>query len=213
LKIQYIQIICDSGLVVKIPPQIEVIWPSAFSLCEDLSVIEFARDTKLYRIYANAFDKCSLLKSICIPASVDSIDSQAFAFPCLSDVQVADGNRYFRVSGDFLLDFEGTSLVCYLGRDSAVAVPPEIEVIGEASFAVRKRLSRVEFSSDSRLRRLEICVFFGCISLRPIWSLSFMALHLPTVIICDIHDISAGRYSLQMPLNFEWHRSPQRKRL
>jgi hypothetical protein len=44
-------------------------------------------------------------------------------------MQIARGNSRFRVSGDFLLGFDGQSLIRYLGEGLEIEIPGEVEAI------------------------------------------------------------------------------------
>jgi hypothetical protein len=55
-------------------------------------------------------------------------------------ITVEEGNRHFRVSGDFLLDFEGSSVIRYFGPDSHVALDPSFEILTSGCFATYQAL-------------------------------------------------------------------------
>jgi hypothetical protein len=65
------------------------------------------------------------------PEFVESIGGSAFANSDVREVWVAEENRQFRVSSTFFLTFDGQSMIRDLGRDSAVQITREIEVVRE----------------------------------------------------------------------------------
>jgi hypothetical protein len=119
----------------------------------------------LTRIEDWAFCGCSSLRSIWIPSSVSELPVTALVDAGICLIQVAEGNRHFRVSDHFLLSFDGKFLIRYFGQDSTVRLPREIEVIGSYAFYRHPGLSSIEFPGDSQLRRIEACAFAGCESL------------------------------------------------
>jgi hypothetical protein len=153
---------------VEIPREVEVICASSFDQQDRLVRVEFESESRLRRIERWAFASCSSLCSICLPSFVNQIDETAFGYSGICSIEIADGNRHFRVSDDFLLNFDGRFLILYFGRDPVVRIPREIEVICKGAFGGRDRLSTVEFESDSKLRRIESCAFSFCGSLRSI---------------------------------------------
>jgi hypothetical protein len=99
---------------------VKILGSGCFSYCRSLQTLTFEPGSKLTRIEDSALKSCFSLASICLPASLETIDGSAFAGTQISTITVESGNRHFRVSGAFLLDFEGTSLIRYFGRSSTV---------------------------------------------------------------------------------------------
>jgi hypothetical protein len=106
--------------------------------------------------------------SICLPASLEKIDGSAFAESSISGIRVEDGNRHLRLSGNFLLDFEGTSVIRYLGCDSSVSLSCEIEILTGGSFYCCRSLCSLEFESGSKLIGIEANALYTCESLKSI---------------------------------------------
>jgi hypothetical protein len=158
---------CGDGLQVLIPPQIEVIGKRAFAKQSYGSHIDFQAGSQLRRIEHLAFASCEYIVTVCIPAFVDSIDGSAFSRSPIETMRIADGNRHFRVSGNFLIRTEGNSLVCCLRDHLEVALLPEIEELGARSF-YNEATRVLSFGSDSKLRRIDAFVFFRCWSLHAI---------------------------------------------
>jgi hypothetical protein len=154
--------------VVRIDDGIEVICKSAFSVWPDVSEVEFGSGSKLRCIESRTFGLCPQLRSICLPPSVDTVDGGAFCGSDVRIIQVAEGNRYFRVSGDFLLSFDGRSLVYYFGRPPIVWIDDDIEVVCKHAFSIPAELPEIEFPDCSRLRRIDPFAFSFCPRLRSI---------------------------------------------
>jgi hypothetical protein len=127
-----------------------------------IRTLTFENDSQLRRIDSRAFFQCHSLYSICIPSNVESIDGSAFAESGVLEIRVAKGNRHFRVSGEFLTNFDGTSLIRYFGRDSHVQIGSDIERICVGSFSKCKQLRELEFESPSRVRSIECRAFEKC---------------------------------------------------
>jgi hypothetical protein len=82
---------------------------------------------------------------------------------------VSEGNRHFKVIGDFLLDFEGISIKVYFGSEETVRIPNTIERLDAECFYGNKTISTVLFESDSKLSSIGESAFWNCSSLSSIW--------------------------------------------
>jgi hypothetical protein len=118
--------------------------------------------------WERALSECSLLKFIRLPASLQMIDGSALAQTRISPITVEAGNRYFRVVGDFLLDFDGVSVIRYFGSDSTVTLSNHIEILGQSSFDSCHSVCSLTFESGSRLTRIEANAFDNYYSVRSI---------------------------------------------
>jgi hypothetical protein len=138
---------------IRVPRAIEVISKHAVALHRDISNIECESESGLRRIEAHAFGDGSFLHSLCILSFVDTIDGSA-----IREIRVAEGNRHFRVSGEFLLTTDGPPLVRYFGRDWAVAILSDITVVSR--FSLSSSLIRtLSFEGGSQLRRIDSKAF------------------------------------------------------
>jgi hypothetical protein len=109
---------CSSSKSACLAASLEFLGERSFSRCTSLSSLTFESGSKLTRIKEYAVSECLSLKSLSLPASLQIVDGSALANTGLSNVTIEAGNCYFRIPGDFLLDFEGISLIRYLGFDS-----------------------------------------------------------------------------------------------
>jgi hypothetical protein len=146
---------------VTILPEIESLSQGCFSWL-DIRALKFENDSQLRRIDSQAFSRCWSLYSICLPSNVESIDGSAFSESGILEIRVAAGNRHFRVSGEFLTNFAGSSLIRYFGRDSDVRIGCDIETICVGSFSKCKQLRKLKFESPSRVRSIERQAFEKC---------------------------------------------------
>jgi hypothetical protein len=82
--------------------------------CESLSSLAFESASKLTRIETEAGSDCTSLELICLPASLRNIDGLALTDTTISRITVEEGNGIFFVSDNFLLDFEGITVIRYI---------------------------------------------------------------------------------------------------
>jgi hypothetical protein len=62
-----------------LPRSVETIWKGAFTMCTNLSLLIFERDSILARIEEAAFLYCFSLKSVRLPASLHFLHHHAFS--------------------------------------------------------------------------------------------------------------------------------------
>jgi hypothetical protein len=153
------------GSTVRVDADVEVLCSTAFNLCRQVSAVEFATGSKLRLIEGLAFSVYRPLQSLFLPSFVAAIDGSAFWGSGIREIRVAEDNRHFRVSGDFLLTFDGRFLIQYFGRDQDVRIDRGIEVLCRHSFALFSDFRSLAFDADSKLRRIEFRLFSDCISL------------------------------------------------
>jgi hypothetical protein len=158
----------------RIDDSIEVICTTAFALDGDFSRMEFGDVSKLRRIESRAFSTCRFLQSIFIPSLVDSLHGSAFCNSAIRDIRLSEDNRHFRVSGDFLLSFDGRVLIHYFGRDRQLRIERDIEVLSKNAFALYRDISSIEFLNGSKLRRIESHAFSNCRFLQSLCIPSFV---------------------------------------
>jgi hypothetical protein len=86
---------------------------------------------------------------------------------------VSEGNRHFRVSGHFLLNSEGTSLIRVVDKVSlhdlhSLKVPAEIATLCVGSLECCDSLTNLDFAAGSQLRTIEERACAGCGQLKRI---------------------------------------------
>jgi hypothetical protein len=115
-----------------------------------------------------AFWRCSSLSSICLPPALQGLGHAAFSRATLRAISVSEGNRHFKVIGDFLLDFECISITKYFGSGGIVTIPKTIEQLDTECFFGSETISNVIFESGSVLCSIEAAAFWLCSSLSSI---------------------------------------------
>jgi hypothetical protein len=142
------------GQSVCIPSSIEKICRSCFWNCSHLSEITFETGSKLVIIGGSAFSDCSSLHSICLPASGRRFPGSAVMGCRRISITFDVGNPFFRVSGNFVVDYGGSCLVRYFGDERAVAIGGDIEMIGARCFSCCGSVSSVTFASHCRISHI-----------------------------------------------------------
>jgi hypothetical protein len=110
----------------------------------------------------------SRLKSITIPASTEEIDGSAFVGCPHIEIEVAPGNRNFRIEGEVLVTSDGRKIVRYFGRELEVIVPKEVEILGNSCFEACDELERILFEDGSQLRTIGRSAISNCKSFKTI---------------------------------------------
>ena len=130
-------------------------------------------------IGATAFMGCTELTSVTIPASVETIEADAFAcaipldeddirYGVLREIRVEAGNEHYKSVGGVLYSEDGTLLVRYPGGAEATSftIPNGVTNIGEAAFTYCTSLTSITIPGS--VRSIEGFVFEGCANLASI---------------------------------------------
>jgi hypothetical protein len=151
---------CSSLKSICIPSGVQTLCVRTFLDCRRLVSVVFALHSRLSRIQAGAFCENSKLESICLPADLERIENGAFEWDCLKYVDIDPENRHFAKSGRFLLDFEGVSIVRYVGIARELCISRDIEELCDSCFSDQRYLCSVSFEPDCRLRRIGAWAFW-----------------------------------------------------
>jgi hypothetical protein len=127
-----------------------------------LQTVTFESGSRLREICDFAFEGCDSLKSICVPASVARLSGASFARCGLRQISIESGSRFYRVSGDFVMDLKGVRIVRYFGCNLVITIPDCVEVLGRDSFLGCGSIRRVAFAPNSNLNRIERSAFGHC---------------------------------------------------
>jgi hypothetical protein len=119
-------------------------------------------------IHSRAFQGCDSLESIDLPPLVERLTGMSLAKCRLSQVGFDPDNRNYHSRGAFVLTRENTTVVRYLGSDSDIEIPDDVEVIGSACFYDCPGLSSVSFGPGSKLCRIRDDAFSECVCLESI---------------------------------------------
>jgi hypothetical protein len=92
-----------------------------------------------------------------------------FGYSGIRTITVEKENPFFKVSGSFLVDFSGTSLVRYFGDAIHVDIPSDVFTISDGCFADCGSIVSVTFAPGSSVRVLGESAFENCSSLQSIF--------------------------------------------
>jgi hypothetical protein len=136
----------------------QVLGEYCFSECNSVRTVMFDEGSKLTRIEKNAFLRCSELRSICIPAGVESIGDSCFqSCKSLSQVIFEHGSRLARIGKR---TFQGC-----LSLES-ICIPAQIELLPIKCFAGCRSLAALTFERESKLTQIADEAFDCCDALR-----------------------------------------------
>jgi hypothetical protein len=141
---------------------------------ESIEILLFQTGFSLVRLPLRGFWNLTSMHSICIPASVEVIESDCFVVSDsstesspLKNVTSEARSKLrqiapFAFRGCFLTNFDGLQLLHNFGRDSTVKIPDEVQTLTERCFCQCNELQIVEFSRDSQIHSIEDFVFEKC---------------------------------------------------
>lgn len=139
---------CQNLQGVVFPPGLERIGDGAFLNCTALESVSFSDNRVLEEIGAFAFAGCRRLVEITVPSCVGKIGKAAFA-------------------GDVSLN---TANLCHTPGDGKTRqFPLKIKTIESDCFAGCTRITKVDFSGGSMMRKIGSRSFFGCTALERVW--------------------------------------------
>ncbi len=144
---------CESLKTIKMPASVETIGPAAFNSCTSLESVTFEANSNLKLIqgcYDNsrsgAFSYCKSLKSIEIPASVDTIGAAAF-YECSSLDSVI-----FEEKSELIVIKADAFSRC--GMLKSIEIPSSVETIETDAFSWCSSLESVSFGQNSKLNAI-----------------------------------------------------------
>jgi hypothetical protein len=154
--------------VISIPSSIEEIGNLCFRGCYSLTTVAFEPGSQLRRIGRSAFSRCPSLTSICFPSALETINGEVIDKSGLHEAHFEPSDMKFCVSGDFIMNWDRTIGILYLGHSAEITIPSRIEVIGISCFENREFISRLLFEKPCRVHRIEKGAFLGCLELASI---------------------------------------------
>jgi hypothetical protein len=131
-------------------------------MCQSLSAVTFEAGSKLSCIEDHAFWSCSSLSSIVLPSGLQRLTRFALAGSELQSISIEEGNHNFKVSGNFLLDFECKSIHALFGNAQEVTISNTIETLSAGCFSGCRKVCKVAFESDSRVSCIGDSAFYPC---------------------------------------------------
>jgi hypothetical protein len=80
----------------------------------------------------------------------------------LQTIFIGEGNPFFKIVGDFVLYFEGSSITKVFRSAADVTIAKNIKILSPGSFAHCETVSSLIFESDSQLSSIESHAFYLC---------------------------------------------------
>jgi hypothetical protein len=176
-KVHFIGSVC-------VPSSVELIHPWSFGP-HGLTVAVFEWRSQLRQLNPESFALCGL-RSLCVPASVESFDFGLYTFPSSLEVVTFEsstgvgdesslstdlfgrpafllgtGNRHLAVVGSAIMNFARSSLILYCGS-SDVTIGSTVEEISPGCFFDMSMVGKLTFSAPSRLRFIRASAFAFC---------------------------------------------------
>ncbi|CAJ1946577.1 unnamed protein product [Cylindrotheca closterium] len=135
--------------------QIDGFWMAETNDEDDDSDYQHSEDNADWDI---AIGRCSALKRLAIPSSVEIIGNHAF-FLCtgLVEVNLSEGLKTI-----------GSNAFGICSSLSKIGIPSTVETIGKLAFGDCIKLDEVKFAAENRVKQIEEMVFSGCASLSDI---------------------------------------------
>ena len=153
---------CTALTSIEIPASVETIEAAAFMRCSKLATVTFEKGSQLKTIggdysssyYYGVFSDCTALKSIEIPASVETIEAAAF-MRCskLATVTFEKGSQLKTIGGDYSSSYYyGVFSDCTALK--SIEIPASVETIEAAAFKGCSSLATVTFEKGSQLKTI-----------------------------------------------------------
>ena len=156
---------CTALTSIEIPASVETIEATAFKGCSSLATVTFEKGSQLktigggyyYHYYYGVFSDCTALKSIEIPASVETIEAAAFkGCSCQATVTFEKGSQLKTIGGGYYSSsysyYYGAFLDCT--ALTSIEIPASVETIEATAFKGCSSLATVTFEKGSQLKTI-----------------------------------------------------------
>ena len=155
---------CTALTSIEIPASVETIEAAAFKGCSSLATVTFEKGSQLktigggyyYHYYYGVFSDCTALKSIEIPASVETIEAAAFmGCSSLATVTFEKGSQLKTIGGgysSYYPNYYGAFADCT--ALTSIEIPASVETIEAAAFKGCSSLATVTFEKGSQLKTI-----------------------------------------------------------
>jgi hypothetical protein len=85
----------------------------------------------------------------------------SFAGCALETLEIDGQSTFFRVVGEFVMDFTGQKIICSIKSASVVVIPDDVGVLGRDCFS-QTPIRECRFGPNSKLRAIESAAFAQC---------------------------------------------------
>ena len=155
---------CTALTSIEIPASVETIEATAFKGCSSLATVTFEKGSQLktigggyyYHYYYGVFSDCTALKSIEIPASVETIEAAAFmGCSSLATVTFEKGSQLKTIGGgysSYYPNYYGAFADCT--ALTSIEIPASVETIEATAFKGCSSLATVTFEKGSQLKTI-----------------------------------------------------------
>ena len=152
---------CTALTSIEIPASVETIEAAAFMRCSKLATVTFEKGSQLKTIggdyssyYYGVFSDCTALKSIEIPASVETIEATAFkGCSSLATVTFEKGSQLKTIGGGYYYHYYyGVFSDCTALK--SIEIPASVETIEATAFKGCSSLATVTFEKGSQLKTI-----------------------------------------------------------
>ena len=152
---------CTALTSIEIPASVETIEAAAFMRCSKLATVTFEKGSQLKTIggdyssyYYGVFSDCTALKSIEIPASVETIEAAAFHLcSSLATVTFEKGSQLKTIGGGYYYHYYyGVFSDCTALK--SIEIPASVETIEATAFKGCSSLATVTFEKGSQLKTI-----------------------------------------------------------
>lgn len=120
---------CYTLQEIILPDNLKEIGEAAFSECAGLYKIHLPNNLEILKRYS--ISDCRYLRSISLPSSLRIIDNNPFSWDKLDQLDVENGNDYFKVVDGALFNKDGSRLICApLNRGGLYTIPDGTVKVG-----------------------------------------------------------------------------------
>lgn len=142
--------------------KVTAILPFSISNLGKVKSIQFPEDSELLTIKSNAINNCTLT-SISLPSSVCELEDRWIQnMPELKEIKISPQNPYFQsYENHFILSKSNKdndnydNLILTVLDKKNVTIPDFVEIIGPYSFYKQRLINSIQFSENSKLRKIE----------------------------------------------------------
>ena len=136
---------------------------------KELDIPEELEGLRITAIGDRAFEKCTKLRRVAIPAGITEIGANPFILCTqLAEIAVAQDHPCFEVRDGVLYGRADSRLICYpCALDAAAfAVPEDVRIIGSLAFCRNESLA--EITIPAGVARIETGAFCECLTLKSV---------------------------------------------